>query len=215
MTVDEMVRETLFNTYEHPYVVIDSEYNIVESNGDVRLYLSLPSGSMQSNLLRMMNHELQIEGRSVISKAITTMETVRSSIRKFLLYEKVYYVRITCKPMLFKRHAENLFIVIFERLDIEAFLEKGAVASEGDLVDNRVQELEHELAITKEHLQTYIEEIETSNEELQSLNEELQSSNEELQSSNEELETTNEELQSTNEENSDCLQRAGCLQERG
>ncbi|KPQ00978.1 MAG: chemotaxis signal relay system bifunctional protein-glutamate methylesterase / methyltransferase Che [Bacteroidetes bacterium HLUCCA01] len=200
MTVDEMVRETLFNTYEHPYVVIDSEYNIVESNGDVRLYLSLPSGSMQSNLLRMMNHELQIEGRSVISKAITTMETVRSSIRKFLLYEKVYYVRITCKPMLFKRHAENLFIVIFERLDIEAFLEKGAVASEGDLVDNRVQELEHELAITKEHLQTYIEEIETSNEELQSLNEELQSSNEELQSSNEELETTNEELQSTNEE---------------
>lgn len=200
MSIDEMVKETLFNTYEHPYVVIDSEYNIVESSGDVRLYLTLPSGSMQSNLLRMMNHELQIEGRSVISKSISTLETVRSTVRKFTLFEKMHYVRITCKPLLFKRHAETLFIVIFERLDIESFLDKSTVVDDGNLVNSRVQELEHELAITKEHLQTYIEEIETSNEELQSLNEELQSSNEELQSSNEELETTNEELQSTNEE---------------
>jgi PAS domain S-box-containing protein len=59
--------------------------------------------------------------------------------------------------------------------------------------DERIRELEHELAATREHLQTYIEEIETSNEE-------LHSTNEELQSANEELETTNEELQSTNEE---------------
>ena len=200
LSIDEMVKETLFNTFEHPYVVINSDYNIVESSGDVRLYLSLPPGSMQSNLLRMMNHELQIEGRSIISKSISSMETVRSSVRKFVLYDNVYYVRITCKPMLFQRHAENLFIVIFEQLDIQDFLEKGSGVVEGDLVNTRIQELEHDLAITKEHLQTYIEEIETSNEELQSLNEELQSSNEELQSSNEELETTNEELQSTNEE---------------
>ncbi|MCC5925929.1 MAG: PAS domain S-box protein [Bacteroidetes bacterium] len=200
MSIDDMVKETLFNSYEHPYVVIDGEYNIVESNGDLRLYLSLPKGSMQSNLLRMMNQEMQIEGRSVISKAISKLETVRSGVRKFVLFEKEYYVRITCKPLLYKRHAENLFIVVFEGLDIQPYLNKGSENRDEALNDVRVQELEHELAITKEHLQTYIEEIETSNEELQSLNEELQSSNEELQSSNEELETTNEELQSTNEE---------------
>ena len=54
--------------------------------------------------------------------------------------------------------------------------------------------------MTKEYLQTTIQELESANEELQSSNEELQSSNEELQSSNEELETSKEELQSTNEE---------------
>jgi two-component system, chemotaxis family, CheB/CheR fusion protein len=200
MSVSDMVKETLFNTYEHAYVVIDTEYNVVETSGDVRLFVSLPSGSMQLNLLRMMNAELQIEGRSVISKAIAKQQSVSSSIRKFLLYEKTYYVRITAKPLLFKQHTEALFVVIFERLDIEPFVKHGDAFNETELVNNRIQELEHELAITKEHLQTYIEEIETSNEELQSLNEELQSSNEELQSSNEELETTNEELQSTNEE---------------
>ena len=72
-------------------------------------------------------------------------------------------------------------------------------ASELDAKLN-VRELEDELVMTRERLQTVIEELETSNEELQALNEEIQSSNEELQSSNEELEATNEELQSTNEE---------------
>ena len=54
--------------------------------------------------------------------------------------------------------------------------------------------------MTKDYLQSTIEELESANEELKSSNEELQSSNEELQSTNEELETSKEELQSTNEE---------------
>jgi two-component system CheB/CheR fusion protein len=65
---------------------------------------------------------------------------------------------------------------------------------------DKVRRLQEELASTRDHLQTVIEEHETANEELQALNEEMQSSNEELQSTNEELETTNEELQSANEE---------------
>src|SRR5207244_2423175 len=64
----------------------------------------------------------------------------------------------------------------------------------------QVHELERELLITKEYLQSTIEDKESANEELKSANEELQSSNEELQSTNEELETSREEMQSTNEE---------------
>ncbi len=61
-------------------------------------------------------------------------------------------------------------------------------------------EMEDELRLTKENLQTTIEELEATNEELKSANEELQSNNEELQSTNEELDTSREELQSLNEE---------------
>lgn len=63
-----------------------------------------------------------------------------------------------------------------------------------------VQEIELEMASTREALQQTVEELQTANEELQSVNEEMQSTNEELQATNEELETSNEELQSTNEE---------------
>jgi PAS domain S-box-containing protein len=199
-TVADMVKETLFNTFEHPYVIIDEEGDIREISGDVRLFLSLSPGSIQVNLLKMVNKELQLELRSVVTTAIRKRETVRSSIRKFDLFGKEYFVRFHTKPLLYTKDSEILFMVIFERLDIDEFITKGVIQDTGEVIDSKVIELEHELATTKEHLQTYIEEIETSNEELQSLNEELQSTNEEFQSTNEELETTNEELQSTNEE---------------
>jgi two-component system CheB/CheR fusion protein len=63
-----------------------------------------------------------------------------------------------------------------------------------------MQQLQQELAASREYLQSIIQELEAANEELQSANEEVLSSNEELQSTNEELDTAKEELQSTNEE---------------
>ena len=66
--------------------------------------------------------------------------------------------------------------------------------------EQKILDMEKELKVKDEYLQSTVEEMETSNEELKSTNEELQSSNEELQSTNEELETSKEELQSVNEE---------------
>jgi two-component system CheB/CheR fusion protein len=64
----------------------------------------------------------------------------------------------------------------------------------------RIDQLERELAYSRENLHATIEEQQTTNDELKSTNEELQSSNEELASTNEELETSKEEMQSLNEE---------------
>ena len=66
--------------------------------------------------------------------------------------------------------------------------------------DRLIQELQQELAATKEYLQAVIEDLESTNEELRAANEEILSVNEEFQSVNEELETAKEELQSANEE---------------
>ena len=198
LSVTDLVKATLFNTYEHPYVVIDSEYIVRETYGDVRLFMTLPTGTVQMNLIKMVNNELQIEVRSVVTKAIKNSETIKSAIKRFRLYDKEYFVRITAKPLIYSKNTEELYVVIFERLDIEDYVSTTKEFDESDSDDVRLQELEHELSATREHLQTYIEEIETGNEELQSLNEELHSTNEELQSSNEELETANEELQSAN-----------------
>ncbi|HWO43612.1 MAG TPA: ATP-binding protein, partial [Candidatus Eisenbacteria bacterium] len=63
-----------------------------------------------------------------------------------------------------------------------------------------IAQLTHELAATKEYLQSLLEQQDAANEELRSANEEILSSNEELQSTNEELQIAHEELQAANEE---------------
>jgi len=199
MTINEMVKETFYNTFEYPYVVINDTMDIQEVYGDVRLYLSLGEGTMNTNLLKYIIKDLQIELRSLSTKAIDERVVRKGKVKKIKFFGMEQYVRLVIKPLLYSKPESDLYVVIFEKIDIDESLPKH---SESDKPSDNpiIAELEHELQATKEHLQTYVEELETSNEELQALNEELQSANEELQSTNEELETSNEELQSTNEE---------------
>jgi two-component system CheB/CheR fusion protein len=63
-----------------------------------------------------------------------------------------------------------------------------------------IQQLQQELATSRQYLQSVVQELEAANEELQSANERVLASNEELQSTNEELDAAKQELQSTNQE---------------
>ncbi len=197
----EIIKETLFNTFEHPYVVINEVMDIQEIRGDVSIYLGLREGSMNVNLLKMVREELQIELRAVVNRAIADRQQVKTTMRRFVHGGQEHWVVVSCRPMLHPESLLELYLVVFEAQSPP--IAAGAITSTFDSEAGeqlRLLELEQELTATKAHLQTYIEELETSNEELQSLNEEMQSTNEELQSANEELETSNEELQSTNEE---------------
>ncbi|NUN68332.1 MAG: PAS domain S-box protein [Bacteroidetes bacterium] len=199
MSVTEMVKETLFKTYEYPFVIINENFEIQEIYGDVRLVLNLGEGIVNMSILKLIDKQLNLELHSILTKAVKDRVPVKGKIRGFEFMERKYYVKIIAKPLLYTQQSSELFIIIFEFFNDEEETQY-FLPPAGANIDPRLEEMEKELQATREHLQTYVEELETSNEELQSLNEELQSTNEELQSSNEELETSNEELQSTNEE---------------
>jgi two-component system CheB/CheR fusion protein len=112
---------------------------------------------------------------------------------------KLVTVRLDVTPLPDPGAAGKMFVVLFNEQGGESPPAETAISAASPN-DTRVQELERELASTKEYLKATSENSEAANEELQSANEELQSANEELQSTNEELETSKEELQSTNEE---------------
>ncbi len=200
-TMNDMIMHTLYNTFSHPYVIVNDTMDVQEMFGDVSKYLSLKQGAMNANIVNLVSKELQIEVRSLVTKSIKDHTSLRGELKEFPFPDRPSYVRIHVNPLLYTEPHNELFMVTFEEVELAPQLRSALVIpKDGGSEDPRVTQLEQELAATKEHLQTYIEELETANEELQSLNEELQSSNEELQSSNEELETSNEELQSSNEE---------------
>lgn len=193
-SLSELVKETLFASFEHPYVVINESLDVQEISGDVRLYLGLSEGQIKPSILRLIHPELQLELMSTLTRALRENSAVGSEVCRFTFFGHVHHVRFSVKPLLFTQKGQDLYLLVFEAI-ARPELESGVKEPHAP-----TQALEHELAALKNQMQNYIEELETSNEELQSLNEELQSTNEELQSSNEELETSNEELQSTYEE---------------
>jgi two-component system, chemotaxis family, CheB/CheR fusion protein len=200
-TFSQRLKEALYGAFEHTFVVINSSMDVILVQGKVNDFVSIPQGTVTTNLYKMLNSDIQIEVRTIISKVIRDKNNATTTLKKIKINGEILFYRVLVKYLPKLNSLEEHFLVVFETFDIDEEIKRFTGTTEDSPAEKqRIFELENELNVTKEHLQTYIEEIETANEELQTLNEELQSSNEELQSSNEELETGNEELQFSNEE---------------
>ncbi len=195
-TLEDAIKNTLFEYYEAKCVVIDNDFNIHYIKGNMNDMLKFPSGEVHNNILKMLPEKVSLEVRSLVYKANKNEALITfPAVAQCAL--EIETISVKLSPLEGKSGHYLYFLICFDTT--QNTVEKLPIK----IVENEnsyIRQLEQELLSTREHLQTVVEELETSNEELQSSNEELQASNEELQASNEELETTNEELQSTNEE---------------
>jgi two-component system CheB/CheR fusion protein len=198
--VGELIEKILLERYTPASVIVNEKGDILYFHGKTGSYLEPSAGKASLNIAEMAREGLRVELRAALRRAVAQKKDmtlkglrIRTNGSFLALDVEVRYIK---KP----ENLEGLLMVVFHETTP---LKAGRAALKSVLAvkpTKRVSELEDELKVTKEHLQTTIEELETSNEELKSANEELQSSNEELQSTNEELETSKEELQSVNEE---------------
>ena len=201
-------------------VVVNEELDIIHIRGRTGPYLEPMPGAPSFSILRLARPEVHVDLRRALHEA--KLRNERASVETRLTEDgKTRAVEIEVVPVIEPDTRSRCFLVLFHepepRRELAAADGAANAPSGGSPEDERRAELERELIMTKEYLQSTIEELESSNEELKSSNEELQSSNEELQSTNEELETSKEELQSSNEElttvNDELQSRMGELQQ--
>lgn len=195
----------VLDLYGPPGAVINEDLEILQFRGHTGHYLDPAPGAASWNLLRLVRMDFHIELKRAIQHAQSEQQRVTAEVT-YAEGGKQSTVKLDVSPLADPDTNARCFLVLFQ--DMPAPKEvpilpgpEGLAGAENMLpLAQRIQDLERELAVTKEYLQTTIEEKESTLEELKSANEELQSSNEELQSTNEELETSKEEMQSTNEE---------------
>lgn len=202
-SLEELGYKKILKTTGIAAVIVDEQANVLQVFGDVSGILTLQNHAdlVLPNLLpKGAGVEVAILLRKAMGGDVIRSRTHRVGAKKTGIAFQLVVQKLVDDDET-SVGARDLFLITFDQKKIAA---DAAVAVSSDLAPNavssRLAELEEELLVTKEHLQTVIEELGVSNEELQSLNEELSSTNEELQATNEELETTNEELQSSNEE---------------
>jgi two-component system CheB/CheR fusion protein len=150
--------------------------------------LRQPRGAPTQNLLELLPEKLHSRIRAAIHR--TTREAKPVSVRTSISGDDVKKRQVTLRISKLK---ENVYLLVFRDKGLVSEQKETAYPEVAENEGTAVRQLETELSVTREALQSNIE-------QLKSLNEELQSSNEELQAANEELETSREELQSLNEE---------------
>lgn len=184
--------DALMQAYIPPSVLISVDGRILELFGDLTNFITLKDAKTDFNLFSILHPAFRTELRGLAHSA-NPFETRVTRPAKIEISGEIKRFQALVRPVVQRKDGLRLLLITFE--DLSSLDDEGVTVRQVDLEDeSRVQELEHELAITRESLQTVIEELETGNEELQSLNEESQAANEELQATNEELTTVNDEL---------------------
>jgi two-component system CheB/CheR fusion protein len=178
-------------------VIINDDLEVVQFRGATSPYLEPAPGKASLNLLKMLREGLVVEVREAVQKVKRTGQPVRKTAVPTKDSQGLRNVDFEVMPLHGKWEGRH-YVVLFRHTETPAAAPKERRGKSAEL--RQVQQVQQELAATRQYLESIIEEQGATNEELQSANEEILSNNEELQSINEELETAKEELQSTNEE---------------
>jgi two-component system CheB/CheR fusion protein len=192
--LSDLFKETILESHKMAAVFIDKDFNVKQAIGNYKNFLHFPEDGFNFNLLKLVSGDLAVALGVGIRKSINQNENVY--MKHVVLHENnsIRHVNLIVKPYIRQKEFQQTFLcVVLEETSID-LKHKKSKGERSPVSFERINELEQELAETRENLQAIIEEMETANEELQASNEEMISTNEELQSTNEELQSLNEEL---------------------
>jgi len=200
-----LAEKILIQRYSPPCAVINENLDVVYFSTRTSRFLEPPVGEPSQNIMKMAKEDLRPSLRAAIHKAFKDHENVVYENLKIHSGEQEEPFVLRVEPIKDPASAKGLALVIFEPsgkyvVPVPSAEKQVRRVEDEDEKDLLIRQLEEQLQITNDELQSTIERMETSNEELKSSNEELMSMNEEFQSTNEELETSKEELQALNEE---------------
>jgi two-component system, chemotaxis family, CheB/CheR fusion protein len=191
------LHQRMVERYAPPSILVSPDDRVAHVSEHAGRYLVQPGGEATLNVFKLAREELRLELRGGLQSARQRGESRRSPPVTVRIEGEPRIVTLDVMPAL-EREEQGYVLIIFTEQDPAG---SSAPAPRADGVETgRERELEAELDVTRQRLQSILEEQESSQEELRASNEELQSANEELRSTMEELETSKEELQSMNEE---------------
>jgi two-component system CheB/CheR fusion protein len=194
--VIESAFRVLIDRVSQAAVLVNQSLAVVAVFGNAETVLKVPLGAASLSVLAMLPPEL----RSPVTVAFHRANAGDGEAVATVADAGDYGVAsVRCIPIAAGRSPDRFVIIVFERPH-ESRHDGAEVVLAPSGSAGQVTELQQELQLVRDRLQSAVEQLETSNEELQAANEELLAANEELQSTNEELQSVNEELNTVNAE---------------
>ena len=190
LAIHHAISRILMKSTVTPCVLINNQGNIIFKLGDLSDYFYTTTHLMHAHLVDVVKPPIE----EAIQPFLNDSGTIKiiKPITKIIpdMDSTAFFIQLMFTPVPNIEGLKDLILIHFKRtLNIKGNSMKNTRDSNQNILD-----LENELHLTKETLQSTIEELEASNEEMQSTNEEIQSINEELETSKEELQAVNEEL---------------------
>ncbi|KLU07342.1 Chemotaxis protein methyltransferase CheR [Rhodopirellula islandica] len=203
--IHQVLQRIILDEFAPKAVVVDFDGQVVCSLSETNPYLSSDGGLLQKNLIKIAPASLRVGLRSAFAEAKSNRRRVVRDDLSVACEGGQQRVKLTIQPMMQLGHETELFMVAFQDRSPPASDLEGSTdgsdppeTSEKD-AQRLIEQLQRELAATREDLDRSMQEMEATNEELKSSNDELLVMNQGLQTANEKLEVSKEEIRSSSE----------------
>jgi two-component system CheB/CheR fusion protein len=198
------LHQRLLEHYAPPSIVVDEQYNIVHLSDHAGHFLQFGPGEPSLNLLKVAPEIVRYELKAALDAALKSMRTVERVALTFRREPHPLRIDVKVHPVRDKATGRTFALIIFG--EAAAGRQSPVAAQPADLpaetgrLEERLREMDAQLAASLEQYDVQNEELKASNEELQATNEELRAATEELETGKEELQSINEELVTVNQE---------------
>ncbi|MCD4741545.1 MAG: PAS domain S-box protein [Desulfobacteraceae bacterium] len=163
--VSQQINNILIDTYAPPGVLVDSNMQIRQFVGHIFSYIGPVSGEASLKLSKMVGEGLMPDLYVAIEEVKKKKEKVRKKNISFKQNNKVITTDISVIPVSDPETSETNFLILFEGPETLQASEIISPEQEGN-ADGELLHLKQELQLTKEHLQSIIEELQEKNIEL-------------------------------------------------
>ncbi|NDJ33078.1 MAG: PAS domain-containing protein [Chloroflexi bacterium] len=199
-----IVKDMLVEYYDPTCIIVDENYHIRYSYGEVDRYLRVvPGDNIQYNVLEMAREGLDADLTIALHEAFTDDD---ETITRQGVWVKTNgderIIDLVVKPIRDNQLGNRLKLVIFhlKMMGTELRSTEPITDMAEDEPNAVITRLRQDLKQTQDVLQSTTQALQAKSEELTTSMEEIRSANEEVQTTNEELRTSKEELESMNEE---------------
>ncbi len=141
VSLETMIKETLYEGYQHAFIVIDKACNIKEVNGDATLFINMGNRPLPCNLFIVLNESLKEEVQTAVDNAITNGLVTSGNLEIIELAGKIIFIRIIVKPIENAMGIAEHFVVIFENMNPKKFIARGVSITDKLMAGTAMQQL--------------------------------------------------------------------------
>ena len=141
-------------------VFVNEDYDLIQAIGDYQKFITMPDRLLRMNLLKLVPKQLALALTLALRKAARSNQKVESKRIEMLRGGVVTYVSIVVKPYLQgDQYNQNFIAVLFKEEGSKQLEVSQDDYFEQQVSIHRLLELENELKLTKEDLQSVVEEL--------------------------------------------------------
>jgi two-component system, chemotaxis family, CheB/CheR fusion protein len=153
-TFRDFAEMALLETYSAAGVVIDEKYDILYFYGDTSRYLGLSAGMATLNLLKISQESLRFELANSIRSAQNGNTTIHRSGLKLVSNSNHITINLIVRPVPGPANRRLLAVIFEDVTETGSRIVTDSHPTGDPSIQSGIQELERELASTKEYLQT-------------------------------------------------------------